>query len=244
MQQSTFQLPLFTSFVLLVSVTLSGRSPAQVVYSGSAEYNSTSGYKGWSYWDSLGHEMVWDATLSRWSCAAPPTQGCYWTSTGGQPGPDRNVIRRWTAPGAGSARITGVIQKKSNFCNEKNVAVGKVSTQSSVAEGGLPSRGNDGNVGGDFSAGSVLLTNYEAQPWYQIDLGQSYLINRIEIWNRSDGGSGEPARTKNFNVMTSGNGTDWTTINVPGQAGWLSYGAGVGKLRPLCKGSASRHKLS
>ena len=220
----------FAGLVLLGLVLSSRVNASPDTYNGSAEYNSTSGYRGWTYWDSLDQQMVWDVANKHWTCFNPLSPWCCWTSTGGHPGIDRNVFRRWTPPGAGSARITGTRQKASNFCDEKNVAVGKTSTQSSVGWSGVPSRGNDGNTNGDFSAGSVMHTDYDAQAWYQIDLGASYLIHRIDVWNRSDGSSGESARTTNFNVMTSADGLTWTTVNVPGQAGfptslaWWGYG--------------------
>ncbi|PYQ05403.1 MAG: hypothetical protein DMF82_08580 [Acidobacteria bacterium] len=209
----------FLGLVLLISVISPWVMASSVTYSASADFSSTSGYKGWTYWDSLGQEMTYNNSNARWECVAG-LPWCYWTRTGGHPGSDRNVLRRWTPPGAGSARITGTKQKDSNACNEQNVALGKTATQSSCNTGcwgGVPSRAVDGNTDGHWVNGSVMHTGSDPQAWLQIDLGTSYVIHRIEVWNRVDDGGGEAARATNFNVMTSTDLVNWTTVNVPGQ---------------------------
>src|SRR5438034_8605790 len=102
--------------VLLVSVVSPWVNASSVTYSGSADFSSTSGHRGWTYWDSLGQEMAYSNSNARWECVAG-LPWCYWTRTGGHPGSDRNVLRRWTPSGPGSARITGTKQKDSNACN-------------------------------------------------------------------------------------------------------------------------------
>ncbi len=67
-----------------------------------------------------------------------------------------------------------------------NVALGKPSLQSSTAYGGIASRGNDGNTNGDWYANSVVHTNDELKPWWQVDLQDAYLIDHINLWNRTN----------------------------------------------------------
>jgi hypothetical protein len=68
-----------------------------------------------------------------------------------------------------------------------NLALGKSAGQSSnynnIASAG---RAVDGNTNGDFFNGSVSSTESQANAWWQVDLGEVYPINEIDIWNRTD----------------------------------------------------------
>jgi hypothetical protein len=76
------------------------------------------------------------------------------------------------------------------FSKDENVAVNKRVTQSSVSWGGVPERAVDGNRSGHFYlAQSTAHTARQADPWWEVDLGESYDIERVLIWNRSDYGS-------------------------------------------------------
>jgi alpha-L-fucosidase len=68
-----------------------------------------------------------------------------------------------------------------------NVAAGKATTQSSTDFGGTPDRAVDGNTDGSYFAGSSSHTGYDQNAWWQVDLGKSYQIYEIDIWNRTDG---------------------------------------------------------
>ncbi len=70
---------------------------------------------------------------------------------------------------------------------QSNVALNKATSQSSTGFGGVSKRIVDGNTDGNYAANSVNHTNNEANPWVQIDLGGSYDISKINIWNRTDG---------------------------------------------------------
>ncbi len=69
-----------------------------------------------------------------------------------------------------------------------NLALGKTATQSSSFPGSLrwPGVAVDGNTDGNFYDGSVTATNLDPNPWWQLDLGASSLINSIVVWNRTD----------------------------------------------------------
>lgn len=73
-------------------------------------------------------------------------------------------------------------------CNTfTNLALQKPATQSGTQQQGDASRATDGNTNGDFwSDNSVSLTNWQAQPWWEIDLGEISDIEEIKIWNRTD----------------------------------------------------------
>jgi hypothetical protein len=70
-----------------------------------------------------------------------------------------------------------------------NLAQGKSATQSSTLLGFATtgaSRAVDGNTDGNFFNGSVTHTNLETNPWWQVDLGVSAIVNSVAIWNRTD----------------------------------------------------------
>ncbi len=86
------------------------------------------------------------------------------------------------------------------FSGKENVARKGTATQSSDAFGGVAKRANDGITNGDYFGGnSVSHTNTEDNPWWEIDLGAAKEIDRVVIWNRTDGGAG--VNLANFKVL-------------------------------------------
>ena len=72
-------------------------------------------------------------------------------------------------------------------------------TQSSTDYVGAPERAIDGNTSGEyFQANSTTHTGTENSPWWEVALPDSLPIDKIVIWNRTDGGSG--ARLTGFMV--------------------------------------------
>jgi hypothetical protein len=67
-----------------------------------------------------------------------------------------------------------------------NVAAGKQAYQSSTAYGGEASRAVDGNTDGAFFSGSVTHTDAGPSEWWMVDLGGSYDIRSITVFNRTD----------------------------------------------------------
>ncbi|MEZ4771981.1 MAG: discoidin domain-containing protein [Bacteroidia bacterium] len=70
------------------------------------------------------------------------------------------------------------------------VARGKAASQSSNynSSQGLAGKAVDGNTSGLWASGSVTHTTGagEVNPWWEVDLGALYDIDKIEIWNRTD----------------------------------------------------------
>jgi len=62
--------------------------------------------------------------------------------------------------------------------------LGKTATESSIYA--PASRAVDGNTDGNFDDGSVAHTGYEANPWWQVDLGAPKTVNSVVVWNRTD----------------------------------------------------------
>jgi hypothetical protein len=70
-----------------------------------------------------------------------------------------------------------------------NLAVGRFATQSSTLPGypnAGPASAIDGNTNGNFYSGSVTHTDFETNPWWQVDLGAAANINSVILWNRTD----------------------------------------------------------
>jgi hypothetical protein len=69
---------------------------------------------------------------------------------------------------------------------ERNLALAGTATQSSTGFGGSASRAIDGNTDPTYGDGSITHTNGEAGGWWEVDLGDSFFLRRIVLWNRVD----------------------------------------------------------
>ncbi|MEX2215300.1 MAG: DUF1553 domain-containing protein [Phycisphaeraceae bacterium] len=77
------------------------------------------------------------------------------------------------------------------FSGGENVALKGKATQSSTDYDGPPHLAIDGNTNGDYNvAKSTSHTKSEKNPWWQVDLGKAFAIDRIAVWNRTDGNVG------------------------------------------------------
>jgi hypothetical protein len=92
------------------------------------------------------------------------------------------------------------------FADGENIARGGAATQSSVAFEGVPARAIDGITNGNyFEANSVTHSDATAaDPWWEVDLGSARAIDRIAVWNRTDGGPAISERLKGALVKVLG----------------------------------------
>src|SRR5262245_34865158 len=88
--------------------------------------------------------------------------------------------------GLAGVLIAGLTSFASAADIERNWALHGTATQSSTAFGADAQRAIDGNENGNWPAGSVTHTTQEVDPFWQIDLGASYYIDGIRIFNRTD----------------------------------------------------------
>lgn len=73
------------------------------------------------------------------------------------------------------------------FVGETNVARKGTATQSTTAFEGPAPLAIDGNTDGHyFDAKSTTHTAQQDRPWWEVDLGDSYRVDQIAIWNRND----------------------------------------------------------
>ena len=104
-----------------------------------------------------------------------------------------------------------------------NVAEGKAATQSSTFSGRVADRAVDGNVSGDWALDSVSSTNSQANAWWRVDLGATYSVDVIDIFNRTDA---YPERLTDYWVFVSSTPFD-TALTPPQQAAvagvWSSH---------------------
>ncbi len=85
----------------------------------------------------------------------------------------------------------------------RNVALQKRAYQSSVSTWsgttGHAGLAVDGNTDGRWVGGSVMHTAFETSPWWEVDLGDVYWIERVSLWNRVE----DSARAKNLYILIS-----------------------------------------
>ena len=86
------------------------------------------------------------------------------------------------------------------FSGGKNVATEGKASQSSTNFNGRVEYAIDGNTDGEFQHRSVTHTAIEKDPWLEIDLGSSRPIQRLVIWNRTDGGDSISNRIAGYRV--------------------------------------------
>lgn len=67
-----------------------------------------------------------------------------------------------------------------------NAALNKIASQSSTAYNGDAAKAVDGNTDGVYNDSSVTHTNADSHSWWQVDLGSSFTINSVNIYNRTD----------------------------------------------------------
>lgn len=91
---------------------------------------------------------------------------------------------RVDAPGKGRFIHLAEVQV---FSGTTNVALKGKATQISTDYGGEASRAIDGNTAGEYKANSTTHSTATDNPWWEVDLGQEYPIDKIVIWNRTDG---------------------------------------------------------
>lgn len=74
------------------------------------------------------------------------------------------------------------------FSGEENAAMKGKASQVSVDYDGPAAKAIDGNTNGDFFGGmSTTHTKQEKNPWWEVDLGATMTIDKVVIWNRTDG---------------------------------------------------------
>jgi plastocyanin len=86
------------------------------------------------------------------------------------------------------------------FSDGANVALKGKATQSSTGYGGVAGHAIDGNTSGGYSEGTSTHTQEgTTNPWWEVDLGREYPIEKVVVWNRTDGNLG--TRLADFTLL-------------------------------------------
>ena len=86
------------------------------------------------------------------------------------------------------------------WSGEQNMAQNGKATQDSEAWGGVANRAIDGNHDGGWLSGSQTHTAEGGEnPWWELDLGAEFPMERIVLWNRTDENLGQ--RLQNYTLQ-------------------------------------------
>ena len=78
------------------------------------------------------------------------------------------------------------------FSGSQNVALQGRATQLNTGHGGTADKAIDGKTDGTFSNGSQSHTQENRKdPWWEVNLGSEIAIDKIKIWNRTEGNFGQ-----------------------------------------------------
>jgi hypothetical protein len=117
-------------------------------------------------------------------------------------------------PGSGKPLSLAEVQA---FSGGENAATTGKASQSSVDYEGEPGRAIDGNTDGHyFDARSTTHTKAEKDPWWEVELPEPSPIDRVVIWNRTDGGTGDRLAGFRVSLLDADRKTLWeTTVAEP-----------------------------
>ena len=131
----------------------------------------------------------------------------------------------WTTSNpTGSPTITDTFPKSCPV----NIALNKNACQSSTSGSSYASNAVDGNTSGAAADGSTTETTSESNPWLLIELGGTYAVDAVTLWNRaiSDGGD-EYTWLENVEVTLifdeNATGQDIYNTQVPQSGGEVSF---------------------
>lgn len=114
-----------------------------------------------------------------------------------EPNPVKARIIRIELPGRDKILSLAEVQV---FSGETNLALQGSASQSSTDYEGPAQLAIDGNTDGHFfNAKSTTHTKTEKDPWWEVDLGAEHKIEKVSIWNRSDGTV--YSRLNNFRIL-------------------------------------------
>ncbi len=96
---------------------------------------------------------------------------------------------------------------------KENLAYLKPATQSTTNHGGVASRAVDGNTNGNYNNASVTHTTNSINPWWRVDLGQSFDLDSIRVFNRTNCCTDRLAAAKVFaGTIDSNDPADYTEL--------------------------------
>jgi putative heme-binding domain-containing protein len=114
-----------------------------------------------------------------------------------QGGKSKTVLGRYVRVELPGRQRTLTLAEVEVYSDGRNVALQGKATQSSTAHGGTANKGIDGNTSGKYGDGGQTHTREGTNnPWWEVDLGTECPIDRVVIFNRTDGNLN--SRLKNY----------------------------------------------
>ncbi|WP_459801094.1 ThuA domain-containing protein [Herbidospora sp. RD11066] len=122
------------------------------------------------------------------------------TSLSGVPNGTANIFLTFTGTGTGLFDVDDFTMIRSCTPTVTNLALNKTATASSVEAAQYPA-----SAAVDASATTRWASAFADPQWIQVDLGQTYTINRVRLlWEAAYGSA--------YQIQTSPNGSTWTTV--------------------------------
>jgi hypothetical protein len=107
------------------------------------------------------------------------------------PAAEREVVGRFLRVELSGKNKVLALAEVEVFGGGENLALTGDATQSSTAEEKAAKLAIDGKTSGDSAKGKVTtLTESSENPWWELDLKGAHAIERVVLWNRTDGKSG------------------------------------------------------
>ena len=124
---------------------------------------------------------------------------------GSKPGKLARYVRVYNVTNSGFLHLAEV----QVFSGSENVALKGKASQISTDFGGPAKYGNDGKTDGNFDKKSVTHTGQSKDPWWEVDLGKEFPINKIAVWNRMDGGTASRIQVFRIELYDNGKNSIW-----------------------------------
>jgi putative heme-binding domain-containing protein len=105
------------------------------------------------------------------------------------------------------------------FSGDTNVARKGRASQKNTAHGGDAAKAIDGGTGGIYGMNTQTHTEENTgNPWWEVDLGDEFPIDRIVVWNRSEGDLGKRLDGFTVRVLDARRGEVWKQEKTPAPA--------------------------
>ena len=131
----------------------------------------------------------------------------------------------WEVPGQALAVLDGIYLSPYVRPAVTNVAQGQAASQSSTYANASASRAVNGSTNGTFSANASSSTNSNTNAWWQVDLGATYALDSIQLWNRTDCCANRLSNFYVFVANTNISGRSFTSL-VNDASVWRYYSSG------------------
>jgi putative heme-binding domain-containing protein len=123
-----------------------------------------------------------------------------------------------------AGRATLTLAEVQIFSDGQNIAPAGRASQKETAHGGDAQRAIDGKTSGNYGDGTSTHTPEDKNnPWWEVDLGGERAIEKIVVWNRTDGNLGQRLANFNITVLDAKRQTVWEQKKQPAPAPSVAF---------------------